>query len=164
MTMTLNEAAEAWGKAHCSPDLVTPQTVLDLLSEAVLESGATMPRSTDSAVALLAAIVNTLLWKVLKWTAFLKEEHPRNWQIACAIVVLTEILPETRELYVRGLATARQFDRSRSDFSAQLLADFDQYVLGDPVAEAEADLAAFDALVTAALGAKGGDYRLFRIR
>ncbi len=151
--MTLNEAAEAWGKAHCSPDPLTPQAVLNLLSEAVLESGATMPRSTDRAVAFLAATVNTLRGKVRAWTAFLKEEHPNNWQIAVAIMVLTEILPKTRELYVTDLAMARQ-SLDRSGFSAQLQADLDQDIPGDPVAEAEANLAVFDALAMAALAAK----------
>jgi hypothetical protein len=107
-----------------------------------------MPRSTDRAVAFLAAVVNSLRGKVRVWTTFLKEEDPKIQKIVDAIRVLTEILPETREFYVLGLDMARQTAR-RLDLSAELQSDLDQLFPGDVEAEAEADLAAFDAVVAA---------------
>jgi hypothetical protein len=119
-----------------SADPFTPEAVFALLRGTVLKDDATLPRSTDPTIAHLARVLNILRWKVQGWTGPWREEQEQRQRIATAISVLTEILPAERENY------------------AATIGGFERWSMMDDAAEARADLAAFDALVTAARAAR----------
>lgn len=114
----------------------TPEGVFALLRDEVLKGAAILPRSTDPAITDLARMLNTFCWKVQGWTGPWREEQEQHQKIVDAIQVLTDIFPEQRKDYA---AIAAAMERGDMTTAAE---------------EARADLAAFDALVTAAHAAR----------
>src|SRR5664279_2286858 len=113
----------------------TPEGVFALLRDEVLKDNATLPRSTDPAITHLARALNVFWWKVKGWTGPWREEQKQLQRIEEAIRVLTEILPEQRKDYAAIPAAIERWNMTAA-------------------AAARADLAAFDALITAAHAAR----------
>ena len=124
----------ALGRA--APGPFTPERVLALLRDEVLKGDAILPRSTDPAITHLARALNIFWWKVKGWTGPWREEQEQLKRIEEAIWVLTEILPAQRKDYAAIPAEMKHGDMTTG------------------AEEARADLAACDALVTAAHAAR----------
>ncbi len=120
-----------WGDGPFSPE-----GVLALLRDDVLKDDAILPRATDHAIRGLADVLNIIWWKVRGWTGPWREEQEQIQKIGEAIWALTEILPTQRKGYAAIPAAMERWDMTAA------------------AAEARADLAAFDALVTAAHAAR----------
>ena len=109
----------------------TPEGVFALLRDTVLKGNATLPRATDPAITTLANALNMFWWKVKGWTGPWREEQEQLQRVQEAIWTLTEILPAQRKDYAAIPAAIERWNMTAA-------------------AEARADLATFDALVTAA--------------
>jgi hypothetical protein len=105
----------------------SPEKVVALLHDRVLNENARLPRPADPAIAHLANALNAI-WSDVQSAPAWREKQEKLQKIEDAIRVLTEILPEHRGDY----ASARY---------------------GVSAADARDDLAAFDALATAARAA-----------
>lgn len=114
----------------------THEGVFALLRDEVLKGGTALPGSTDPAITTLARALNIFWWKVKSWTGPWREEQKQLQKIADAIQVLTDIFPEQRKDYAAIAAAMESGDMTTA------------------AEEARADLAAFDALVTAAHAAR----------
>jgi hypothetical protein len=113
----------------------TPEGVFALLRDKVMKGDAILPRSTDPAIAHLALMLNMFWWEVKGWTGPWREEQEQLQRVHEAIWTLTEILPAQRKDYAAIPAAIERWNMTAA-------------------AEARADLAAFDALVTAAHAAR----------
>jgi len=118
----------ASGPVPLSTGPFTPEKVVALLRGGVLNENALLPRPTDPTIAYLANALNAI-WSSAQSAPAWRENQERLRKIEDAIRVLTEILPEHRAVF-----TSTPFGLSEAD--------------------ARDDLAAFDALVTAARAAR----------
>jgi len=113
----------------------TPEGVLVLLRDGVLKDNSALPPATGPAISTLTHTLNLCWWQVKGWTKPWREEQKQLQRIGEAIWVLTEILPKQREEYAAVHAAMERWDMTAAT-------------------RAQADLAAFDALVTAAHAAR----------
>ena len=134
----------------------TPQKVHDILREKVLKVGP-LPRVNDPAIAELTRALTIFWWRALGWADPWPEESEQLNKIKAAIRVLAKILPEQRAAYAAVLAG---LERPRSPYMAAIAkrAGVDIAASDAAIAESKehiaADIAACDALITAARAAR----------
>jgi hypothetical protein len=118
-------------------DLFTPEAIRVLLQEKVLRATAKLPTLTHPQLVALSSRLFALHFSVWGWKGRFRAAEEQSKAIREAIRVLTEILPPHRGHYdVRVQVFAHEASRGR--------------ITEEMAAEARADLAAVDALVSAA--------------
>ena len=119
-----------------SAEPFTSGEVLALLQNRVLKGDARLPGSTDRAIVRLTKRLNVLRRKIQDWDGPSRAALQQRWNMAEAIRIMAEVVPAQREDYVKDTAL------------------FEPWETTDGAAKAQAYLAAFDALISAACAAR----------